>query len=118
MAAVDEHGNESPYSPAVSSGGTVGVGGVTGVLALAGARPNPATAHAATLLFSLASDAPATLEVYDVRGRRVAAPSLAGFKAGDHAVRIDQHVALAPGVYVVRLTQDGRRIERKIAITP
>jgi hypothetical protein len=115
VVAVDEHENASPPSATIATG-TVDVGGAPRVLALAGARPNPATAGDATLLFSLASDAPATLEVFDVRGRRVAAPSLAGLGAGDHALRLDREVSLAPGVYVVRLVQGAARLERKIAI--
>src|SRR5688572_8562069 len=88
---------------------------VTSVLSLAGARPNPARAGEATILFSLADDTPATLELYDVRGRRVAAPSLDGLGSGTHSIRIDGVVVLAPGVYIVRLIQGETVIERKMA---
>lgn len=64
--------------------------------------------------FSLASGARARLEVIDVAGRRVASRDLAGLPAGRHEVTLG--AGCAPGVYVVRLEQDGRAVARKAAI--
>jgi hypothetical protein len=71
-------------------------------LALAGFRPNPASALR-TVSFSLASNEPATLQLIDVRGRAVARRDVGGLGPGPHA--IDLGGELKPGVYWMRLTQ-------------
>jgi hypothetical protein len=74
-------------------------------LALAGALPNPARASGPRLSYSLANDAPATLELLDVSGRRVARADVAG--AGPHETSLAPSRPLAPGVYLARLAQGG-----------
>ena len=71
-------------------------------LALAGFRPNPASA-ARTVSFSLASNEPATLQLIDVRGRTVARREVGGAGPGPHTV--DLGGELEPGVYWLRLVQ-------------
>src|SRR5207253_7418750 len=51
-------------------------------LALAGLTPNPTTGF--RVAFRLGSPAPATLEVFDVRGRRVVQRDVGGLAVGDH----------------------------------
>ncbi len=79
-----------------------------GRLALAGFRPNPAKGLPA-VAFTLASSAPAGLEVLDLAGRRVWSRALASPSAGRHVVALDG-LRLSPGVYIVRLEQGGERV--------
>jgi len=72
-------------------------------LALAGAQP---VGDQARLTFLLADEAAATLELFDVQGRRAAPNIEAGHGAGPHEVVLDTH-ALASGVYLARLTVGG-----------
>ncbi len=78
-------------------------------LALEGFRPNPAVGSP-VVVFSLANDAPASLELLDIAGRRVLARALRERGAGRHALRLDEGQSLAPGVYLVRLHQAGRTL--------
>lgn len=73
-------------------------------LALAGARPHPARG-AAVLVFTLPRAGDATLEVFDVAGRVVAREPLRAAAAGQHAHAVSRERALAPGLYLARLTQ-------------
>ena len=81
-------------------------------LAIEPARPNPAGAM--TLAFTLPSPAPARIELLDVGGRRVASREIAG-AAGRQLLRLEE--SLAPGVYVVRLSQSGRRVTGRVVVT-
>lgn len=84
--------------------------------ALHGARPNPS--HGAPVLaFTLPSAQPATLELFDVSGRRVASQNLAAPAPGQHAVRLGAERALAPGLYLARVTQAGHSATARIAVT-
>lgn len=82
---------------------------------LAGAWPNPA-AGALTVAFSLAGEGEARLEVYDLRGRRVAAREVGALGAGAHRVRLAEAGALPAGVYVVRLSLPGRTLTAKACV--
>ncbi len=83
-------------------------------LALAGLRPNPATA-ASSVVFSLASHEPATLEMLDVAGRRVWSRTLRAPEPGAQVLGLAD-ARLAPGVYLVRLTQGRDRAFAKAVI--
>jgi len=72
--------------------------------ALEGFRPNPAVGLPIVSL-TLAKSEPARLEVFDLRGRLVLRRDLSGLGAGRHSVSLDDGARLAPGVYVLRLTQ-------------
>jgi hypothetical protein len=74
-------------------------------LALAGATPNPARASGPRLSYTLAGDAPATLELLDVSGRSLARAEAAG--AGPHVTTLAPSRTLSPGVYLARLAQGG-----------
>ena len=72
--------------------------------ALQGFRPNPAVGLPIVSL-TLAKSKPARLEVFDLRGRLVLRRDLSGLGTGRHTVSLDTGARLAPGVYVLRLTQ-------------
>lgn len=74
-------------------------------LRLAPPAPNPASG-AATVRFSLRTATDVTLDVLDLRGRRVAVLARGRYAPGEHAVRADAR-PLAAGVYVVRLEAAG-----------
>jgi len=78
---------------------------------------NPVSARALVVDVALPSAAPARLEMFDVMGRVVVARDLGALGVGRHAVDLGAEHHVAPGVYLVRLTQGGdRRITRLTAI--
>jgi hypothetical protein len=77
--------------------------------------PNP-FADGTTLSVSLAAPAVVRLDVLDVLGRTVATLLDGPLSAGTHAARLDG-ASLAPGVYAVRLTADGRSVTRTLVRT-
>jgi hypothetical protein len=78
-------------------------------LSLEGFQPNPSR-EGALVAFALPASGRSVLEVLDVGGRRVFHRSLVAFGAGRHTVRIDSSTALAPGVYLIRLTHGDRSL--------
>ncbi|MDX1741504.1 MAG: T9SS type A sorting domain-containing protein, partial [Rhodothermales bacterium] len=64
-------------------------------------HPNPAR-HSVDVTFSLDRPAGATIDVYDVLGRRVLTETSDVFLPGDHRVPLDVS-GLATGVYFVRV---------------
>ena len=81
------------------------------------AMPNPARAEALRLRFALASSAPATLELFNVAGRRVATRDVARFGAGEHEATFATQ-DFAPVVYVARLTQASAAQVRRVVLLP
>ena len=77
------------------------------VFSLEGLRPNPAAGDL-IVAFTLPSASPATLELLDVSGRRLLSREVGALGAGHHRLRLDEGLSLAPGIYWLRLTQDGR----------
>jgi len=86
------------------------------VLALRGATPNPASASRMTIAFELPSDAPASLELVDVGGRRVMSRDVGAMGVGRHAVDLANGGRIAPGVYMVRLTQGSSTRISRVAV--
>lgn len=76
--------------------------------ALHGLRPHPAVRDLVAS-FSLASDAPATLELFDLSGRRLLGHEVGSLGPGDHRVDLARGQRLPAGVYSLRLTQGERR---------
>jgi len=76
---------------------------------LAGFSPNPAPREA-RVSFSLAERTPATIEIVDVGGRRVASQRIDSPTLGAQTIAISPEGALAPGLYFVRLTQGTRTL--------
>ncbi len=81
-------------------------------LALA-AGPNPARG-ALAVRFSLPDARPARLELLDLAGRRMRSFAVAG--AGTHTERLEALGALAPGVYLLRLSQGGEARVTRVAL--
>ena len=75
-------------------------------LALDAPSPNPSRG-AVALAITLPDARGASLGVFDIAGRRVVARALAGLSAGRHIVPLREAATLAPGLYVVELTQAG-----------
>jgi hypothetical protein len=75
-------------------------------LALESPRPNPVRG-ALVMAFTLPDGAPARLELFDVRGRRMMIREVGGLGAGRHLLRLDQAVRQS-GVYFARLTRGGQ----------
>jgi hypothetical protein len=85
------------------------------VLGLIGAQPNPAEGDL-QVAFALADERAARLELFDLRGRRVATREVGALGAGRHRVVLGGRGALKAGVYMVRLTQDGRVFHAKACV--
>jgi len=85
-------------------------------LALEGARPNPSPGGGLAAAFTLADGSPARLEALDLAGRRVAMAEVGALGAGRHVVTLAR--AVPPGIYLLRLTQAGREIDRRAAVLP
>ena len=79
------------------------------VLALEGARPNPAVDHLSAA-FSLADDTPASLTLLDVMGRQVSRRDVGSLGAGRHVVPLDLATRTPPGLYWIRLSQGARSL--------
>jgi len=115
------------YAQRVDGAGVVGASsmvvgvppGATGVprLALATPWPNPLVRGAPLRVsFDLPRAGRAELDVFDVRGRRVARRTLEAAPAGPQSVALDGSDMLAPGVYVVQLAQGPASVARKFTV--
>jgi glycosidase len=72
--------------------------------------PNPLTG-AGTARFRLEREAMVTLDLFDIRGRRVATPFAGVLPAGPAEVRLDlSALSLARGVYFARVVADGASV--------
>ena len=117
--ADNRNGNFDLYAQKIAWDGVVSVPPVdtpvSTELALHGASPNPSTGPL-RIAFSLASVHPARLEVFDVAGRRVHARSVGDLGPGHHVVSLGG-VRMTPGLYLIRLEQNGiRRIARALIV--
>jgi len=84
-------------------------------LTLQGARPNP-TAGNLVVSFTLPSAAAATLSVIDVSGRKVIERDVGTLGVGSHVVDL-RGAELAPGVYLIRLSQAGILRSARVCVT-
>jgi len=82
-------------------------------LAIETVRPNPVDREM-WVSFSLPSSAPATLELIDVTGRRVREQTVSG--TGPQTVDLAAGPPLAPGLYLIRLTQAGRSTVKRVSV--
>ena len=82
---------------------------------LAGLHPNPARKDL-TIAFSLPNASPARLEVLDIAGRRIVAREVGEVGPGNHVLNLADDRPLAPGVYLLRLTQGGRFLTARAVI--
>lgn len=83
------------------------------LLALDEVAPNPATGPIRAR-FSLPAARPARLEVFDLSGRRVLIREVGEFGGGSHDVVLEDTRALRPGIYMLSLSQDARRVTKRI----
>jgi hypothetical protein len=119
LSAVDRNGNESPFA-VVGPGQTVDVppGPAPMVFALDPVRPNPTRGSQLVARFSLSSSNSARLELLDVGGRRVIARELGRLTAGHHHhFELREADRLAPGLYLLRLTQGTESRIRRVVLT-
>jgi hypothetical protein len=90
--------------------------GVQQVFALEGVRPNPAVGGDLTVFFSLPGSGAARLELLDVSGRRMAAREVGSLGPGPHSMNLASSATLAPGIYLVRLTQGEKTLVSRAAV--
>lgn len=109
--AADDIGALEVPAPPVSNGDDPDANG----LALAAARPNPATGST-TVAFTVAEAAQARVELYNVLGQRVLT-AFDGTAAPGTEVSVDVDLApLAAGVYLVRLESAGQVVTRQLTV--
>lgn len=73
--------------------------------ALEAIAPNPTRVNRMSVAFTLPTSSAARLELWDVSGRRMAEREVGSLGAGRHAVDLAAGRRLAPGLYLVRLSQ-------------
>jgi hypothetical protein len=81
--------------------------------ALEPVRPNPSSGGTLTVRFSLPTTAPARLELLDVSGRRIASHEVS---SSPHTLDAGEGTHLAPGLYLVRLTQGASARVTRVAV--
>lgn len=115
LSAVDINGNESAFA-LVGPEQTTSVPAETFAFALEGSRPNPATGGRLRVHFALPGNAPATLDLFDLSGRRVAQKAVGPMGPGRHVVDLSSGGRLRAGIYVVRLTQGTLQRSVRLAV--
>ncbi len=83
--------------------------GITGT----GANPSRG---ALAVAFALPQAGPASLDLYDIAGRRLVHRDVGSLGAGPHTLDLAGERALGSGVYWVRLAQGARVAQRKVAV--
>jgi len=83
--------------------------------ALRGVTPNPAR-HELRVSFSLRDSKSATLALFDVSGRQLAMRRVDEMGPGWHTLEVGGSRILPAGLYVIRLTQDGRSLTTRAAM--
>jgi hypothetical protein len=83
--------------------------------ALEGAQPNP-TRGPLSVAFTLASTARATVDLLDVTGRRVRSQTIESPLPGSQRLSLAGDGPLAPGLYFLRLTQERRTAQTRVAV--
>lgn len=116
ISGMDEHGNEGEATRIAPPGVASAPGATAPALGIRALLPNPATGPP-EVSFTLPSSAPAVLELVDIAGRRRCALAVGALGPGLHRATLGAGVALAPGLYVVRLTQSGTGITAKLVVT-
>ena len=112
------------YAQAVRGDGQLGDApvGVPGearfALALEAPAPNPTRTGTTFVRFTLPSDAPASLELFNVAGRRIVARDVGSLGPGRHAIEVAAGRQTVAGIYFVRLQQQGQgaRVQRIVVL--
>ena len=84
---------------------------------LEGAIPNPARGSGVRIACTLPDEAPATLELLDLAGRRIASVNAACFGPGRHVIDLASSSTIAPGLYFARLTQGAHSARTRVVVT-
>jgi hypothetical protein len=84
-------------------------------LALTGIAPNPARGPI-EVSFVLPDKAPATLELFDVTGRRLRSIQVGHLGPGLHRVRLSPEARLPSGIYFATLRQSGAARTRRVGV--
>jgi hypothetical protein len=116
LSAVDVNGNESGFATVLPSGTAAMEDGGVAVFALTGVSPNPSAGSRLSVAFTLPDGEPAKLELLDAAGRRVAGRGVGALGAGRHTVDLSPSGRLAPGIYLVRLTQGAQVRTNRVAV--
>ena len=66
--------------------------------------------------FSLRGSKPATLSLFDVSGWQLESRRVEGMGAGWHSVTFGGRGHLSAGLYLIRLTQEGRSLTTRAAV--
>ena len=113
LSALDSHENESDFA-AASPGGLLGVDSGP-MFSLEGFHPNPSTSGDLVVAFSLPNSEPATLQLYDMAGRRLIARSVGGFGPGRHLLKLEVP-RMPPGVYLLSLRRGGQTLVARAVV--
>ena len=115
--ARDQAGNieTAPAGPDVSFSSQVAVGPGRWELSLGGARPNPVRGEIQVSL-TLSNQEPAMLELLDVTGRRVLRRDVGSMGPGPHVVTLGASPRLKSGLYFLRLSQNDRSLNARLAV--
>lgn len=89
--------------------------GTATALALHGAIPNPAVGDL-RVAFTLPNRDAATLELFDVAGRRIVRREVGSLGPGRHVVGLDPSRGLHAGLYFVRLATSERALHARVAV--
>ena len=89
--------------------------GAPAALAVHGGAPSPAVGRM-RIAFSLPRGGAAGLEVMDVAGRLVWSRDVGAMGAGRHVVDLGSTRGAAPGLYFIRLRQDGRTATGRVML--
>lgn len=117
LAAVDVNGNISGYA-LLTPQATTGVPGAGPLaFALTNAGTNPVRDGRVQMRVTLPAGTPASLELLDVGGRRIASREVGSLGAGQHMVELAAGRRLASGLYIVRLRQGGDERIARVAVT-
>ena len=84
-------------------------------LALGIVRPDP-SGRSVIVSFSLPSAVPASIDVIDIAGRRVAHEAVGALGPGDHELRLNMAGGVPSGIYFVRLQQAREQRTKKVSV--
>ena len=84
-------------------------------LVLGPARPNP-TQTDIIVSFSLPTNAPATLQILDLSGRKLYAREVGSLGPGSLTLNLGTNVNLRSGIYFLRLAQSGQEATSRISV--
>lgn len=116
LSAVDIHGNESSFALGQAHGALDSPTEQSLAFGLERVWPNPSRGGAVSVDFVLTRPEVATLEVLDIAGRRVRGGEVGSPAAGRQRLELTGGPALAPGLYLVRLSQGAETRVRRLVV--